>query len=345
MAKVVLGMGTSHSPIMSLKHEDWPAYASGDPRNPELIPPYSDGKVLSFSEMLERADPALAERVNPETFKQQFEALQGGIQKLAETVDAVQPEALVIIGDDQGELFFDDNYPAISIYWGDTMRMTPRGGRRNLEMLEGYGQEDGDYPVDSELAQHLISYLMDEDFDIAHSRYLHEQYGGTIGPLGYVEKPRTTEPRPFGMPHAYTFVATRILKGKQIPMVPVTINTCYPPNQVRPTRCYKLGQAIRRGIEAWGMNKRIAVVGSGGLSHFVVDEEIDRMALDAMKNRDIEAVGKLPLRRLDSAASEIRNWITAAGALEHLNMELLTYVPAVRTPAGTGGGWACARWQ
>ena len=34
-------------------------------------------------------------------------------------------DALIIIGDDQHEQFFDDNMPAILIYWGDTIENNP----------------------------------------------------------------------------------------------------------------------------------------------------------------------------------------------------------------------------
>ena len=33
---------------------------------------------------------------------------------------------VVMFGDDQGEFFFDDNYPSINLYWGDTIKMIPR---------------------------------------------------------------------------------------------------------------------------------------------------------------------------------------------------------------------------
>ncbi len=87
------------------------------------------------------------------------------------------------------------------------------------------------------------------------------------------------------------------------------------------------------------------MVASGGLSHFTVDEGIDWMALDGMKNKDADALAALPRHRLNSGNSEILNWVTAAGALEHLDMELVDYVPVYRSPAGTGGGWGFARWQ
>jgi hypothetical protein len=58
-------------------------------------------------------------------------------------------------------------------------------------------------------------------------------------------------------------------------MVPVMVNTYYPPNQPTPKRCYAFGQAVRKAIESWDSNKRVALMASGGLSHVVIDEEID----------------------------------------------------------------------
>ncbi len=51
-----------------------------------------------------------------------------------------------------------------------------------------------------------------------------------------------------------------------------------------------MGKAIARVIKDWDSDKRVAVVASGGLSHFTVDEEIDWMALNGMKNKDGEAL-------------------------------------------------------
>jgi 3-O-methylgallate 3,4-dioxygenase len=76
-----------------------------------------------------------------------------------------------------------------------------------------------------------------------------------------------------------------------------------------------------------------------------VDEELDRMVLGLMRDRNAEAIAALPRERMQSATSEINNWIAAAGAAEHLEMQLVDYVPARRTPAGTGGGWGFAYWS
>lgn len=349
MAEVVLGLGTSHSPVLSIPPNLWPEYAAGDPNNRELISPRS-AKVVSYQDLLAEADPAYESRVNAATFEREYDRLQRGIAEVSKTLHEVQPDTVVIVSDDQDEILFDDNYPAFSIYWGESAKLLPRTvpPDRDTPMrryaVSGYGDVEMDIPVDSALGKHLIEYLIDADFDIAHSRYLREEYGGKIGPAGYVWWERETKPRPQGIGHGWSFVVKRIMHNEPLPIVPVIVNTCYPPNQPTPRRCYALGRAIRAAIEAWDSNKRVAVMASGGLSHFVVDEEIDRMVIEGMEKKSGEILGSVPRERLNSASSEIRNWITAAGALEHLNFELIDYVPVVRTPAGTGGGWCFARW-
>jgi hypothetical protein len=89
------------------------------------------------------------------------------------------------------------------------------------------------------------------------------------------------------------------------------------------------------------------VVASGGLSHFVVDEELDWTVLNGLLDKDAQALSTLPRHRLHSATSESLNWVSLGGAMHDtgLQAELLDYVPVYRTPAATGGGWAFMRWQ
>jgi 3-O-methylgallate 3,4-dioxygenase len=87
------------------------------------------------------------------------------------------------------------------------------------------------------------------------------------------------------------------------------------------------------------------VVASGGLSHFVVDEELDQIVLGAMRANDGEALRRIDPRRLNSGTSEVRNWIAAAGAASHLSASWVEYIPAWRSPAGTGVGLAFGLWK
>jgi hypothetical protein len=101
---------------------------------------------------------------------------------------------------------------------------------------------------------------------------------------------------------------------------------------------------VREAIEAWDSDARVAIVTSGGLSHFTVDEEIDRQALKGLTTADSQILSTLPRYKLQSATTEILNWVAAAGAMGETPMDLITYQPGYRSPAGTGCGCAVGRW-
>jgi hypothetical protein len=64
-----------------------------------------------------------------------------------------------------------------------------------------------------------------------------------------------------------------------------------------------------------------------------------------MQNKGATILSPLPRERLNSGNSEIRNWIVVAGAVEHLDMQLIDDVPCYRSPAGTGYAMVFAQWQ
>jgi 3-O-methylgallate 3,4-dioxygenase len=133
--------------------------------------------------------------------------------------------------------------------------------------------------------------------------------------------------------------------NKPVPAVPIFLNTYFPPNQPRPRRCYEFGQAVRKAVEAFPGDERIGVLASGGLSHFTVDAELDGRSVRALQDKDAAALAALPREQLNSGSSEIRNWICMAGAVEHLAIGSMQYIPAYRTPAGTGTGLCFADWS
>jgi 3-O-methylgallate 3,4-dioxygenase len=171
---------------------------------------------------------------------------------------------------------------------------------------------------------HLIETLMDAGFDIASSKCL---------------------PEGEGEGHAIAYVHRQVMEPQNpVPVVPIFLNTYYPPNQPRPKRCYQFGQALRRAVESLAAEGRIGVLASGGLSHFLVDEEFDRAILKACADKDAAFLQSLPRNKLNAGSSEILNWVTVAGAVEHLEVNWLEYVPGYRTPAGTGTGLSFASW-
>ena len=81
------------------------------------------------------------------------------------------------------------------------------------------------------------------------------------------------------------------------------------------------------------------------MSHFTIDEELDTGILAAIDAGDLDTLRSLPVAKLNSGNSEIRNWITVAGAAESLSVSWSDYVPCYRSPAGTGCGMAFATWH
>ncbi len=124
MARIVLGLGTSHSPQLSTPAELWPFHQERDKRNPGLLD--TDGTHVSYEALLAKADPSLAREVTPEKWQARYEACQKGIAKLADTLAQVSPDVVVMLGDDQEELFSEDNMPAVLVYWGETLLNVPR---------------------------------------------------------------------------------------------------------------------------------------------------------------------------------------------------------------------------
>lgn len=136
-----------------------------------------------------------------------------------------------------------------------------------------------------------------------------------------------------------------LMQGAATKYVPIMLNTYYPPNQPTPARCYELGMALRKALLSLPGDRRVALLASGGLSHFVVNPELDRRVLHAMDRRDGEILRSIPSSLLNSGSSEIRNWIVAAGAMDPGSQGWFEYIPAYRSPAGTGIGLAFGLWK
>ena len=328
MAEIVLGLGSSHSPQLSTPPEMWLTYGAGDKNHTELWA--ADGRPYSFDQLMDTVDHvAIEKELTDAKFETRYNACQKGIATLGETLETAAPDILLILGDDQLEVFSDQNMPAILVYWGQTLKNMPpeipdsAPAHRKANAWGWFAPEEINYPIASGLGLHIIESLIDQDFDVSHSKVLRPDQG---------------------MGHAFGYVYQRILQRKPIPTVPIMVNTYYPPNQVTPKRCYQLGQAIRAAVESWEDDARVGVVASGGLSHFVIDEDLDHNVIKAMENRDVEALTGIPREKLNSGNSEIRNWIAAAGATEHLDMKMIDYVPCYRSPAGTGCAMGFAQW-
>ena len=111
-----------------------------------------------------------------------------------------------------------------------------------------------------------------------------------------------------GIPHAFGFLYHSILGDTPPPSVPVILNVHYPHNQPKTARCLELGRALQRAIKSFTGYKRVAMMASGGLTHFVVDEDLDQKVMKAMAAGDEKALTEIPENIFKVGTAEIKNW-------------------------------------
>lgn len=331
MSEITLGLGTSHTPMLLAADETLPRFLETDQAIKHVD---KDGRPTSYQALLEQAGADMARMVTHKLMITRQNQARAAAQRLRQTLLNGGLDALIVFGDDQNESYLEDCRPTFAIYFGDTIRNDNKQHDTYSHLPEWYiknraaffePDQPRDYPVHSTLALHLIETLMDDDFDIAASKTL-----------------RTGE----GEGHAVAYVHRHVMDPDHpIPVVPVFLNTYYPPNQPRPRRCYQLGRAVRRAVESFPGRERVGVIASGGLSHFLVDEEFDRAILEALVDKRADFLENLPRNKLQAGSSEILNWVAVGGAVEHLRMNWFDYVPGYRTPAGTGTGMSFASWS
>jgi len=332
MAEVVLAIGTSHSPLLLLSPAEWVDRGNDDKRNPKLN--LSDGRFLAYDALEAEVSGRYAERATAQTFAGQWARCQAALDRLADELAAAAPDLVVIVGDDQEELFDLRCMPALAVFYGaeiltrplESMEYIPRW-LANSPASAGYAMDAiRSYPGAPEFGRFAIDGLMQDGLDVTA--------------VSAVQRPGTQ-----GFGHAYGFIIQRLFRGRSIPVLPVLLNTYYPPNRPTPSRCFRLGQSLRRIIESYPKSLRVAVVASGGLSHFVCDEALDRRVVKAIAESDAETLRNLPRAALNSGSSEIANWVTVAGLMEGHGCKWHEYVPVQRTPAGTGIGLTFLTWE
>ena len=330
MAKIVLGIGTSHSPLLVLDADKWAFRSADDRRNPALNT--LDGRLVSYDQLVaERGEPFAAESA-PANFEAMARAAEAALDRLAARLKAARPDVVLVIGDDQGELFGHDNMPAIAVYRGDEVVMASMEMRKGPPWADkafwaGYRMDvPHRHPAAPALGLDLVRGLIDLGVDVASS-----------------DKVLDPTKRAFG--HAFGFVIERLMKDLPVPMLPVLLNTYFPPNTPTAARCHEVGGKIAAARAASPSDARVAVVASGGLSHFLCEEAFDRELLQAMRTHDVATLTRVPQAALLSGSSEIRNWIMMVGAVAHLSCVQDDYIPVRRTPLGTGIGLGFAAWQ
>jgi OH-DDVA oxygenase/3-O-methylgallate 3,4-dioxygenase len=337
MGEIVLGVWTTHGPQLSTTPDEWMLRLKVDRARRHWF----KGKTYSFDELAEmRRHEGLDVKASIEGRTRSHGACQAAIARLAAIWKESKPDVCVIFGNDQRELLLPELQPAFTVYHGETFWNGPLPHERSAMLPAGIAEaewanrpaERTEYPGLPDLADLLINRGLDEGWDFAASGKWPEY----PSPHHHV-----------GTPHAFAFILRRIMEDKPVPVLPIITNTFFPPNQPRPWRCFALGELMHRALADWKRDVRVAVIGSGGMTHFVINEDFDHALISAIQNRDAAFIKAIDPGLMRDGTSELLNWCSAAGCMFPTNLHggLIDYVPCYRSEAGTGTAQGFIVWQ
>jgi hypothetical protein len=336
MAKIVLGMWTTHGPSLALDPADWTIRVPADKR--QTNHPFRGG-FYDFDTLVKmRSGEDLVSKATLEERQRHAANCAEAIEKMRALFNEAKPDVVVVFGNDQGEVFLEDMSPAIAVFDGETFWNQPTTEKQIPKSPPGlYEAEWGHnpstrtiYPGEPGLAKALTRDAVANGFDVSRFSIIQEREENWASGIG----------------HAFGFLHQRIMKDHIVPQVPIFFNTFYPPNQPHARRCYEFGQSVGKTIREWDSDVRVAVFGSGGMTHFVIDEEFDRFFLNCLDRRDAEALCAIEEKVLQSGTSEFKNWIGAAGCLFDTPLKggTVGYEPCYRSEAGTGAANGFVAW-
>jgi protocatechuate 4,5-dioxygenase beta chain len=215
-----------------------------------------------------------------------------GFLPVRQWLDKVKPDVAIVLYNDHGLNFFLDKMPTFAIGAAAQYHNADEGwGLPTLAPFTG----------DQDLSWQLIESLIEEEFDL-------------------------TTCQEMLVDHAFTLPIELLWPGQQrhVRTVPVCINTVQFPLPSA-ARCFKLGQAIGRAVEAWDADQRVVVIGTGGLSHQLdgrragfINKEFDQMFMDKLPTDPLWATRYSILDLVELAGTqgvELLMWLAARGAL------------------------------
>jgi len=211
-----------------------------------------------------------------------------------EWLQKLKPDVAIVVYNDHGADFTFDKYPTFALGAADRYSIADEGfGTRALPEVPG----------DAEFSIHLCESLIAQEFDLTVCQEMGVEHGFLV-------------PMNLCFPHGPS--------GWPVRCVPLQVNVVQHP---LPTarRCYRLGQALRRAVESHAGDLKVAILGTGGMSHQLqgkrfgyMNEAFDQWFLDRLE-QDPEALVEITHHRImeqaGAEAVELIMWLTMRGAL------------------------------
>src|SRR5437868_4481386 len=231
----------------------------------------------------------------PDENPEQLDQAGRSMNELGKVLDETKPDVIIFLGADHVETFSVSCVPTFCIVAGDTAHAKFAGREHKL-------------PIHREMAEDILNKLVTEhNFDIAYSE---------DAELGHA----------FSVPFEY------VIGKRNIPVIPFFTNVYVPP---LPTakRCEALGKALAQIIK--GRKERVAIVASGGMSHFPgttkylhPEFDFDRWLVSQLEAGNANALLNMTNPQLDEVGNtEMLNWAIMFGAIGSVPGELIDYIP------------------
>lgn len=229
---------------------------------------------------------------------------------LAET----KPDLVILAYNDHGTAFSLEWIPTFAIGVADHFEPSDEGwGPRPVPVVEG----------DSKFAWHIAESLVLDEFDMTIMNEMQVDHGLTV-PLSIT----------CGQPEKWPFK-----------VIPLAVNVVLYPVPTG-NRCYNLGKAIRKAVDEYDQDKKVVIMGTGGMSHQLhgeraglINREWDKKFLDDL-TADPQGLVQKPhleyVREAGAEGIELVMWLIMRGALNDNAREVYRHyhVPASNTAAG-----------
>jgi hypothetical protein len=249
---------------------------------------------------------------------EQRERLYAGFRELGRRFADARPDLIVMFVNDHIQNFPYSNMPAFCVGLAQHYDAPGRGSARLMRIPPRKVSGAPDW------AMALLERGLETGFDFAYS-YEIESWDEIAVPYHF------------------------LVPEGDIPVVAVYTNCAAPPLPV-PRRCHEMGAFVGRFIASRPAAERVAVVASGGISHWVgtpetgrINPEFDRHVLDCVARADVTPLLSLTWAEIERDAGnggqEIRNWIALLGAVPGWKGDALAYEPVAEWITGCATVW------
>jgi protocatechuate 4,5-dioxygenase beta chain len=243
-----------------------------------------------------------------------WKPLFDGYVATKEYLKALKPDVAILVYNDHASAFSLEIIPTFALGCAAEFAPADEGwGPRPVPVVKGH----------PELAWHIAQSVILDEFDLTIVNKMDVDHGLTV-PLSLL----------FGQVSEWP-----------CPVIPLAVNVVqYPP----PTghRCFMLGKAIRKAVNSFEKPLRVAIIGTGGMSHQLqgpraglINKAFDTDFLNRLV-ADPKSLAAMPhldyLREAGSEGVELVMWLIMRGAMDDRVREIRRFyhVPASNTAVG-----------